>query len=156
MLAENVCDMLNSLVSTIDAEDQESVVVKCCLACAIEELENYIHTGAFVPSVMPVASPIPSLQAHPGLTREQMNSLSSVVRDALVTIFPAKDKDSSVPLSYDTTLGKYTLSSSVLDQCERGMKLHAIKQLRSELPLSLLEAKGIVDKIFLILARSKS
>jgi len=55
-LSKRYRDLLNSIISTVVGDDQESEIVRCCLAVSVEELEDYIYDGKFTPSVRPASS----------------------------------------------------------------------------------------------------
>jgi len=53
--AVGVRDALNRLIEGIEGVDKESYILRCCVAVAVEEVENYMYGGAYTPSVMPVS-----------------------------------------------------------------------------------------------------
>ena len=52
--AIRVRDALNELVRSVEGEtDQETEIIRCCLAVGVEELEKWMYDGEFTPSVAP-------------------------------------------------------------------------------------------------------
>lgn len=49
-------DRLSSMVGEVEGSSQEDHIVRCCLALAIEGLEEWIYDGEFYPSVEPTNS----------------------------------------------------------------------------------------------------
>jgi len=49
-------DLLNAITALEDGEDQESVVIRCALAVAVETLEEWLYDRKLTPSVVPVES----------------------------------------------------------------------------------------------------
>jgi hypothetical protein len=49
-------DRLNALIETLDQNEQDGLVLRCCLALAVEEVEKWMYQGQFTPSVVPVGS----------------------------------------------------------------------------------------------------
>jgi len=52
-----VRDRLNEMIESIEGDDQESHVMRCCVAVAVEEMERWMYDGKYTPSVRPVDEP---------------------------------------------------------------------------------------------------
>ena len=63
--ATTVRDLLNKLVALENGSDIEAEIIRCALACAVEELEKFIYEGAMTPSVKSIVQPVPLSSNNP-------------------------------------------------------------------------------------------
>jgi len=55
-------DRLNAIIESIQGEDQEAYIMRCCVAVGVEELEKWMYEGNYTPSVKPCTEKIVFLQ----------------------------------------------------------------------------------------------
>ena len=80
--AIEIRDKLNNMVEELsETDDQDNVVMACCLAVGIEELEKWMYDGTFTPSVMPYTNLMP-----PKVVKGPRN-VNEMEEDALKQIF---------------------------------------------------------------------
>jgi len=164
-------DLLNKLISLECGDDIDAEVIRCALACSVEELEKFIYDGKMTPSVKPAeqnitytttgkqsgTDPIPARiasQLDIAAIRDNLSTPerlcclngSSGVEDAVKSFMQRTGTDITKAREYVYAYVERCLKLTDAEKVQfRGNKIAAIKVIRERSGLGLFDAKKYVE-----------